>query len=141
MAAFEWAPEGSWAKSAEKPDEACSIEPLFRIFVEMERRGLETSDEDARDALLEAQTMAIELACAVRARTLRDIVFKLALWRWDTPDLGPDADMTRNEKAAYSAFRDLVAMTGEESALTVDDIEALLGESAAEDWAAREAAG
>jgi len=95
-------------------------EKLFRVYLEIETAmGAVDRDEDAAvEGMIEAQTAAINTAAALPARSMRDLLFKLALWRWDSPDLEmPIGEMNRADAIAYSAFRDLAAILGESDVL------------------------
>ena len=49
---------------------------------------------------------------------MNDLLYKLALWRWDSADLDVAVeDMTRANAIAYSAFRDLAKMLGDNAVL------------------------
>ncbi len=98
-------------------------ERLFEIFQEIEAAIAErpTGDDDAdanASGLIEAQSVVIRTAAALPARCTRDLLFKLALWRWDAPDLEqPVEDMNRADAIAYSAFIDLSKMLGAQEVL------------------------
>lgn len=52
----------------------------------------------------------------------RDLLFKLAFWRWANPTLGPSFDkLSSHDAVLYSLFRDLVDRTGEDGVLTEFD--------------------
>ena len=52
-------------------------------------------------------------AATLPARCTRDLLYKLALWRWDAADLDqPVEDMNRADAVLYSVFMDLVKMLG-----------------------------
>ena len=95
-------------------------ERLFQTFrkidVELAECG---AGADARAAnLIEAQTVVMRMAAALPARSMRDLVFKLALWRWDAPELErPIDEMTRADAVAYSTFRDLARLLSDTSVL------------------------
>lgn len=93
-------------------------ERLFEVFRELDAAiaecevGDEESDAKAT-GLIEAQTVVIRTAAALPARCTRDLLYKLAIWRWDAPDLElPVEDMNRADAIAYSAFLDLSKMLG-----------------------------
>lgn len=90
-------------------------ERLFELFRKLDRElaGCGSgSDADERSAsLIEAQSVLMRTAASLPARSMRDLVFKLALWRWDAPELDrPVEQMTRADAVAYSTFRDLARL-------------------------------
>ena len=104
-------------------------EHLFRLYVQIEQAfaamGSECADEQSldeeADILLQTQTVIIDLATKLKAKTVRDAVYKLALWRWDSSSLEESEDRKRAEEAGLSAFLDLVDIVGEHDALTAED--------------------
>ena len=76
-----------------------------------ERKVAKIDDSDDPNSHLDeknyaraAQTVLMNTAAIVRGKNYRDLLFKLAFWRWDAPELGPSIDqMTRYEALAYSA--------------------------------------
>ena len=68
------------------------------------------------DDIIEAQDKIADVAYRSQASTFEGLLYKLALWRLDSPDfekLPIDAD--RKDCIVYSAFRDLVTITGVET--------------------------
>jgi len=56
------------------------------------------------------------------AANVRELLFKLAFWRWTRPDLGPAFDeLNDGDAIVYSVFRDLAALADEDSAMTEFD--------------------
>ncbi|MEM8799149.1 MAG: hypothetical protein AAGF15_03620 [Pseudomonadota bacterium] len=100
------------------------IENDHRTLFEMYRDiafELETEDGNA-EGLESAQTALMQTSASRRAHTIHELLFKLALWRWDAPDLDiPMDQMTRYDAVAYSVFRDLAAMLCDTSVLTARD--------------------
>ncbi len=102
------------------------LEQLFREWRKMELELAEVGEKDDADASLEesdnkleAQTVLMNTAAIIRGTTYRDLLFKLAFWRWDAPELESSLDqMKRYDALAYSAFRDLVELTGETVVMT-----------------------
>ncbi len=97
-------------------------ERLFEVFLkidaELARCGAGAEAEDRSASLLDAQTVLMRTAASLPARSMRDLVFKLALWRWDAPELDrPIEEMTRADAVAYSTFRDLARILGDSSVL------------------------
>ena len=97
---------------------------LFAVFQKIENALTQDPNSDPTEeanrieALIEAQTVVIRTAAALPARTAKDLMYKLALWRWDAPDLDkPIEDMERADAIAYSAFRDLAVMLSDNSTL------------------------
>ncbi|MEM9170268.1 MAG: hypothetical protein AAGC56_11515 [Pseudomonadota bacterium] len=96
------------------------IEKLFRIFIGMQQK-LRPDDEEA-DTVLTVQSVLLRTAATLSARTHREVLFKLALWRWDAIDANADIDaMTRDQAVAFSAFEDLAALLNEPSVRTLSD--------------------
>ncbi len=98
-------------------------EKLFDVFrqidAEIGNRNLEHDGTDERLAsLIEAQTIILRTAASLPARCPRDLLYKLAMWRWDAANLDqPMEDMNRADAIAYSAFLDIVKMLGERDVL------------------------
>lgn len=97
---------------------------LFEAFARIEAALIQNNgDDDAENAdkasnLIEAQTVVIRTAAALPARSMNDLLYKLALWRWDSAGLDVAVEeMTRANAIAYSAFRDLAKMLGDNAVL------------------------
>jgi hypothetical protein len=76
-------------------------------------------DDEKADGLIAAQTTIMRTAATLKALSARELLFKLALWRWDAPDLDqPIDEMERHHAVAYSTFRDLAALLSENTVLT-----------------------
>ena len=56
---------------------------------------------------LDFQTEIMELAGNARARTFKDLYFKMMLWYWDTPELSDTSNMTRADCLLLSVLQDL----------------------------------
>ena len=56
---------------------------------------------------LDFQTEIMELAGNARARTFKDLYFKMMLWYWDTPELSDTSNMTRADCLLLSVLEDL----------------------------------
>lgn len=92
-------------------------EKLFDVFREIDAaigRCREDANADEKAAsLIEAQGVVMRTAATLPARCTRDLLYKLALWRWDAADLDqPVEDMNRADAVLYSVFMDLVKMLG-----------------------------
>lgn len=102
-----------------------SHKELFELFVEIEKWLGDTSSDPAcsaaeaeADRMIEAQSKIMRAAAVKQASTPRDILFKLALWRWDKADVDMAlGDGRRADAVAYSAFLDLADMTDQQSVL------------------------
>lgn len=107
------------AADAPAPEGDEHLKKLFDLFRQIGAALADCEDGDPKAAgLIEAQTVVVRTAAAVPARTMRDVLYKLAIWRWDAPDLDkPTDEMSRGEAVAYSAFRDLVKALGEDTVL------------------------
>ncbi len=97
-------------------------EKLFEVFREIDaaigRCGEGADAEQKAAGLIEAQGVVMRTAATLQARSMRDLLYKLALWRWDAADLDqPVHDMNRADAVIYSAFLDLVKMLGERDVL------------------------
>jgi hypothetical protein len=95
-------------------------ERLFEVFRKIANArdegnsGGKAGGEDGMTAsLVEAGTVVSRIAAALPARCMRDLLYKLAIWRWDTPNLEqPVEDVKHADAIAYSAFLDLSKMLG-----------------------------
>lgn len=102
---------------------------LFVLFVEIEKwlgnalgDPTDSAAEAEADRMIDAQSKIMRAAAIKKANTPRDILFKLALWRWDKADVDIAlADGRRADAVAYSAFCDLAEMTDEPSVLLAPD--------------------
>ncbi|WP_411816615.1 hypothetical protein [Hyphococcus sp. DH-69] len=101
---------------------------LFEVFRKIENALAVNPDPDAPetaariDGLIEAQTVVIRTAATLPARSTEDLLYKLAIWRWDSPDLDkPVNEMNRADAIAYTAFRDLANILSDDSALKETD--------------------
>lgn len=105
--------------TAVQPEGDDHLKKLFDLYRQIGEVLAGCEDGDAKTAgLIEAQTVVIRTAAAVPVRTTRDVLYKLALWRWEAPELDKSTDeMSRGDAVAYSAFRDLAKALGEENVL------------------------
>lgn len=109
--------EGSQAPSSVRENHH---EALFDVFRKIER-DLSSGDKD-RAALLSARDVLVRMSASLPARSPREILFKLALWRWTATNMdGPLDELDIHKAAALSAFRDLAAMLSETSVLKEAD--------------------
>ena len=98
---------------------------LFLLWVDLENNlktisdsqsefGNFSSDVDNKlDEIIDAEDQIANAACQSRAETYEGLLYKLALWRSDTPDfetMPTYAD--RKDRIVYSVFRDLIKITG-----------------------------
>lgn len=102
------------------------LKSLFNIYVGLERAAIRCGlsdrvDEysDLLDILVEKQSDAMAMASLVTATSPTGVLYKLAMWRWDSAEL--DDTMKRYEAVAYSAFLDLSKMLDVESVLRPDE--------------------
>lgn len=109
---------------------ALDHQKLFELFLEIEKwlgdardESTESDTETEADQMIEAQSRIMFAAAAKKAHTPRELLYKLALWRWDKTDVDQALhDGRRADAVAYAVFRDLAEMTGDDSVLsTVDD--------------------
>ena len=83
---------------------------------------LSTEDENECDHIMRAQSVIMNTAAIVPGRTYSDVLYKLAFWRWDSPELESSLDRMKSyESLAYSAFRDLIEITGDISVMNEVD--------------------
>ncbi|MCK5748805.1 MAG: hypothetical protein KAH44_21500 [Oricola sp.] len=100
------------------------LKKLFDLFRQIEASlsnctGDDAASEEKRSGLIDAQTVVMRTASVLPARSMSDLLYKLALWRWDAADLDqPLETMSRKNAIAYSAFRDLAKMLGDDTILT-----------------------
>ncbi len=75
-------------------------------------------DEQAADSILHAQALILAAAADTPASDFSGVMYKLALWRWENPDLDPDlSDISQTDSIAYSAFRDIADLLDEDEVL------------------------
>lgn len=107
----------------ELDQEDIRLDALFRLFLESEVAlgeitPNETGAESDAEKLLDAQADIMAAAAKIPASDLRDVMFKLAIWRWDSSDLDQQMEaMHRGDAVVFSAFCDLAAMSGEVSVM------------------------
>lgn len=108
------------------PIESSSFKQLFSVWRGLHEKlaaAAASGDAKAADALCDAQTSLMAMAAHLPARSIEDLLYKLAFWRWDSNDLNADfSSLQRGDQIVYSVFRDLAAMTGAKDALTETDI-------------------
>lgn len=98
------------------------IAELFQSWRRLEN-SISEAGQDA-DGLIDAQSLLMHTAALMQSKTPRDVLFKLAFWRCDAPDLDvPLGEMQRGDAVVYSAYRDLVHLTGATEVLTKLDKE------------------
>lgn len=96
---------------------------LFELFVKIEEHLLASKRELAdlntatpADTMIELQSTIMRAATERTANTVSDVLFKLALWRWDSVELDKTwGDMRRADHVAFSAFNDLATIAGDSS--------------------------
>ena len=107
------------------PGKDSSIEALFKLWTCLEQRLGERGDgappEDETASIIHTQSVIIEQCALVPAATVRDVLCKLAIWQAETPDLPPGPATPRADAIAYSAFCDLIRLTGHEDFLRQKD--------------------
>lgn len=95
-------------------------EALFGIYREIDEhlKAATTGSEELIDAMNEA----LRTCAALPAMSAREVLFKLAMWRWDAPGLDYRLDdLARHDALAYSAFLDLARSLEETSVLKPAD--------------------
>lgn len=120
------------ANQKNKDHKSC-LKNLFEIFVKIEK-ALELAEESSNSKeleeisgrLIDAQSHALQIASKVRASSAKDLLYKLALWRWDAPEInGEYTDLKRYEAVMYSTFLDLAIIVGDDDVLKRMDREFL----------------
>ncbi|MBT8473807.1 MAG: hypothetical protein HKN14_13260 [Marinicaulis sp.] len=121
----------------ENEDQKSCLKSLFEIFVKIEK-SLDLAEESSSSReleeisgrLIEAQSHALQIAINIPARNARDLLYKLALWRWDAPEInGEHTDLKRYEAVTYSTFLDLAMIVGDDEVLKKMDRECLESQS------------
>ena len=109
---------------------------LFTLWMDLEN-SLETVEEGPRassgstfdierklDEIIDAQDHVAKTACQSRAKTYEELLYKLAMWRLDTPDFeSTPIQADRKDLIVYSVFRDLIKITGLDHVKTKTDSE------------------
>ena len=108
-----------------------NLEKSLQTITESDTASLiDTSDNDSKlDAIIDAQDEIANAACHSRAETFEGLLYKLAMWRSDTPDFETiPINADRKDRIVYSVFRDLIKITGIDSVKTkIDDRTNFLG--------------
>ena len=74
------------------------------------------------DEIIDAEDQIANAACQSRAETYEALLYKLALWRSDIPDLETmPINADRKDRIVYSVFRDLIKITGLDHVKTETD--------------------
>lgn len=108
-----------------------NLEKNLQTVTESDTASLiDTSDNDSElDAIIDAQDEIANAVCQSRAETFEGLLYKLAMWRSDTPDFETmPINADRKDRIIYSVFRDLIKITGIDGVKTnVDDKTDFLG--------------
>ena len=108
-----------------------NLEKSLQTITENDTESLiDTSDNDSKlDAIVDAQDEIANAVCQSRAETYEDLLYKVAMWRSDTPDFETmPIDADRKDRIIYSVFRDLIQITGMDKLKTnIDDKTNFLG--------------
>lgn len=84
--------------------------------------GADESTGALEVSLLAMQSEIMEVVSSVTAKSAADAALKVALWRRDAPEFQLGSPETaRSDRVLYSAYRDLIALTGLEKLLTEAD--------------------
>ena len=85
--------------------------------------SIQTPEIDHKlDEIIDAQDHIAMTACQSRAKTFEDLLYKLAIWRSDTPDFETiPIYADRKDQIVYSVFRDLIKITGIDHVKTKTD--------------------
>lgn len=102
-------------------DTHCHIEQLFRFYRNYEEARETSRDDDPVGH--DAQSVLMAQAASYHAHSVREVLYKLALWRWDSPDVEDPQSLARYDAVAYSAFRDLARLLGDKSVLKAEEKE------------------
>lgn len=114
---------------------------LFKLWMDLENNlqivtdrepapSIENLDTDKElDEIIDAQDQIANAVCHSRAETFEDLLYKVAMWRSDTPDFETmPINADRKDRIIYSVFRDLIEITGITNVTTnVDDRTNFLG--------------
>lgn len=107
-------------------DGEAALKDLFRVFraaeaslVAYHEASCGAADDMRADWVIEMQSLIMQNAAATRAETMTGVLYKLAMWRWDAPDLEDADDVQRSDRLALSAFHDLARLLKEEDVLTL----------------------
>lgn len=101
-----------------------SLDDEMETLVKLGSTSTVDMTEDLReiDDIIEAQDRIADVAFQSQASTFEGLLYKLALWRLDSPDFETmPLYADRKDCIVYSAFRDLVTITGVETVITTDD--------------------
>lgn len=75
------------------------------------------------DEITDAQNSVAKASCQSRATSFEDLLYKLAIWRGDTPDFETmPLYSDRKDQLVYSVFRDLIKITGLDHVKTDADV-------------------
>ncbi|MBI1391680.1 MAG: hypothetical protein GC152_02955 [Alphaproteobacteria bacterium] len=97
-------------------------EQLFAVYRDID--ALLRDGEQSTQTLVQAMNETMRAAAEIPATTPREVLFKMALWRWDAPGIDYRlADLSRHDAVAYSAFRDLAGLLDEEAVMKDSDAE------------------
>lgn len=96
---------------------------LWRLLQERLCATHSVGDDALADKITDAQAALMAFVAQQPAKTTEDVLYKLALWRWDSSDIaGEITALPPADQVLYSAFRDLVQMTGLRDVLTEEDL-------------------
>lgn len=108
-----------------------TLEAVIKLWAQLEKRNQEFAKMPSTQAevelhntqLIEAQDRLMSIAASIQSQNEKHLAFKLALWRWDAPELDvKKRSIQRSDRVAYSAFIDLVRLTGLDTLLRPQDI-------------------
>ena len=95
----------------------------FREICRQLEENESSPNELESERLLDIQSQILHAAAKLPAKSIDELVYKLALWRWDSSHLdGPHGADHRADKVAYSVFCDLAMLTGIDTVKTRHDL-------------------
>ncbi len=116
----------AWIASTDESE----LERLFKSWRKLSRLETQSGFDGATASTRRSEStgsnfypwVLTDTATRHRADSARDLLYKLAFWRWSNPNLGARCGaMNSIDAVLYSAFRDLVELTGEEEVMTAFD--------------------
>ncbi len=103
--------------SADASAYSSQFKALFQLWLRFDEAQASMRGEESVDQCTKVQSVIMTLMEATPSQTMEDLLYKLAIWRWDS--LEPDIETAdRGDRLAYSALADLARMTSNDWILT-----------------------
>lgn len=122
---------GKIAQSAAvQPSADCSkrLERLYKHWRKLVQLQNKTPEQEslapssANGSALIDPWVLVDSAKCTPATNLRELLFKLAFWRWKNPSIGTDLNAMQDTDAlVYSVYLDLLRLTNEKSVMSAID--------------------